>query len=69
MGVFVAVEDCYFGLSPASEVYEEYRIGQEIIARVMRVREDGKLDLSPRRKAFQQMGDDAAPGTAAVPRN
>ena len=60
MGVFVAVEDCYFGLIPASEVYEEYRIGQEIIARVMRVREDGKLDLSPRRKAFQQMGDDAA---------
>ena len=60
MGVFVAVEDCYFGLISASEVYEEYRIGQEIIARVMRVREDGKLDLSPRRKAFQQMGDDAA---------
>ena len=60
MGVFVAVEDCYFGLIPAAEVYEEYHVGQEIIARVMRVREDGKLDLSPRRKAFQQMGDDAA---------
>lgn len=60
MGVFVAVDDSYFGLIPRSEVYEHFSIGQEISARVMRVREDGKLDLSPRKKAFQQMGDDAA---------
>lgn len=60
MGVFVAVDDRYFGLIPRSEVYEHFSIGQEISARVMRVREDGKLDLSPRKKAFQQMGDDAA---------
>ncbi len=59
MGVFVAVDDRYFGLIPRSEVYEHFSIGQEISARVMRVREDGKLDLSPRKKAFQQMGDDA----------
>ena len=60
MGVFVAVEDRYFGLIPAAEVYDRYQVGQEITARVMRVREDGKLDLSPRRKAFLQMEDDAA---------
>ena len=60
MGVFVAVEDRYFGLIPAAEVYEKYQVGQEITARVMRVREDGKLDLSPRRKAFLQMEDDAS---------
>ena len=60
MGVFVAVDDRYFGLIPRSEVYEHFSIGQEISARVMRVREDGKLDLSPRKKSFQQMGDDAA---------
>ena len=34
-------------------------MGEEITARVMRVREDGKLDLSPRKKAFRQMDDDA----------
>ena len=28
-------------------------------ARVMKVREDGKLDLSPRRKAYMQMDEDA----------
>ena len=60
MGVFVAVEDRYFGLIPAAEVYDRYQVGQEITARVTRVREDGKLDLSPRRKAFLQMEDDAA---------
>ena len=59
MGVFCAVEDRYFGLIPKSEVYGEFRTGEEITARVMRVREDGKLDLSPRKKAFRQMDDDA----------
>lgn len=59
MGVFVAVSDRYFGLIPKSEVYESYKVGQEITARVMRVREDGKLDLSPRKKSFRQMNDDA----------
>ena len=56
----VAVEDRYFGLIPAAEVYDRFQVGQEITARVTRVREDGKLDLSPRRKAFLQMEDDAA---------
>ncbi len=60
MGVFVAVEDQYYGLIPKSEVYGSFRIGQEVIARVMRVRDDGKLDLSPRQKAFRQMEDDAS---------
>lgn len=60
LGVFVAVDDQYFGLIPKSEVYETYTVGQEVTARVMRIREDGKLDLSPRKKAYMQMDDDAA---------
>ena len=59
MGVFVAVEDQYFGLIPKGEVFGEFRVGQEITARVIRVREDGKLDLSPRKAAYLQMDDDA----------
>ena len=59
MGVFVAVDDRCFGLIPRSEVYGDYSVGQEITARVTRVREDGKLDLSPREKAFRQLGSDA----------
>ena len=59
MGVFVAVEDRYFGLIPKSEAYGEFHVGQEITARVMRVRDDGKLDLSPRKASYRQMDDDA----------
>lgn len=59
MGVFVAVDDRYFGLIPKSEVYENFTPGDVIRARVMRVREDGKLDLSPREKAWMQIDTDA----------
>ena len=59
IGVFAAVDDKYFGMIPKSEVYREFRLGERIVARVMRVREDGKLDLSTREKAYLQMNQDA----------
>ena len=49
IGVFVAVEDRYFGLIPKSE----------LSLRVIRVREDKKLDLSPRKILSEQMESDA----------
>ena len=55
----LAVEDKYFGMIPRIENYESYRIGDVIEARVLRVREDGKLDLSHRKKAYLQLGEDA----------
>ena len=58
-GVFVAVDDCYSALIPKREAYGDLKVGQEIEARVSRVHEDGKLDLSVRKKAFLQMDDDA----------
>lgn len=59
VGVMLAVEDKYFGMIPRIENYESYRIGDIIEARVLRVREDGKLDLSHRKKAYLQLGEDA----------
>ncbi|MGI6054687.1 MAG: S1 RNA-binding domain-containing protein [Clostridium sp.] len=59
LGVFVAVQDHYFGLIPRREVYENYRLGQIVRVRVTKVREDGKLDLSAREKAYQQIYGDA----------
>ncbi len=59
MGVFVAVDNRYYGLIPKQEVFGEYKPGDVTEARVSKVREDGKLDLSPRRKAYLQMEDDA----------
>lgn len=59
LGVFVAVDYRYYGMIPKQELYENYRPGEEIEARVLRVRPDGKLDLSARKKAYAQMDEDA----------
>lgn len=58
-GAFVAVDDKYSALIPAREWADEYQCGTRIKARVTAVKEDGRLDLSVRRKAYLQMDDDA----------
>lgn len=58
IGVFVAVDDRYFGLIPNSECFREFQVGEKVGARVIRVREDGKLDLALRELAFMQMDKD-----------
>lgn len=55
----MAVDNKYYGLIPKSEMYGRFREGDPVKARVMRVREDGKLDLCVREKAYVQMGADA----------
>ncbi len=59
LGVLVAVDHIYSALIPKQEAYGDLPVGREIKARVVRVREDGKLDLSVRKKAYLQMDDDA----------
>ena len=58
-GVFVAVDDCYSALIPKREAFGNRRVGDRVHARVIKVREDGKLDLAVREKAFLQMDTDA----------
>ena len=58
-GLFVAVDDRYSALLPKKEVFKELKVGDSIKARVTGVKEDGKLDLSIREKAFIQMDADA----------
>ncbi len=58
-GVFVAVDNYYSAMIPSREAYGGLEIGTQIRARISRVRDDGKLDLSVRKKAYQQMNDDA----------
>ena len=58
-GIFVAVDNIYQGLIPRKECYGDIKLGEKISARVTQVREDGKLDLSVRRKAYEQIGEDA----------
>lgn len=58
-GAFVAVDDIYSGLIPKKELYGNIKIGDTITARVTDVKEDGKLNLSIREKAYLQIGQDA----------
>ena len=58
-GVFVAVDDQYSGLIPKTEAQGQYRPGEKVSCRVTNVREDEKLNLSQRKKAYQQMDEDS----------
>ena len=58
-GMFVAVDNCYSALIPKTEPAGSVREGERITARVTEVKEDGKLSLSVREKAYIQMNTDA----------
>lgn len=58
IGAFVAVDDKYRGLIPKKELYEDYKLGDEVEVRITNVKQDGKLDLSLRKKAYKQMDCD-----------
>ena len=54
-GVFVAVDNCYSARIPKKDVIGTMKVGDVVEARVTAVKEDGKLDLSVRRKIPEQM--------------
>lgn len=58
-GAFVAVDDKYSGLIARKELYGKLQVGDLVTARVTAVKEDGKLDLSIREKAYLQIETDA----------
>ena len=58
-GTFVAVDDQYSAMIPKHEDTSHLRIGDVITARVIGVKEDGKLDISIREKGSVQIDTDA----------
>jgi len=58
IGAFVAVDNKFLGLIPVNEYFSELREGDQVEARVIRVREDGKLDLSLRDLSYIQIDND-----------
>lgn len=58
-GVFVAVDDKYSALIPKREATGKYRAGQILELRVTEVKEDGKMNVSDRQKAYIQINEDA----------
>lgn len=58
-GAFVAVDDKYSALIPKKVMPPELRSGDVVEARVTDVKEDGKLDLTVREKAYIQIDEDS----------
>lgn len=58
-GAFVAVDDKYSALIAKKELYGKPEVLDMVTARVVKVKEDGKLDLAVRQKAHIQMDTDA----------
>ncbi len=60
LGVFIAVDGKYHGMIPKKNAHGQFRIGDTVQARVVAVREDGKLELSMRERVEFQIDKDAA---------
>ncbi len=60
IGVFVAVDNRYYGLLPERERVDDYHLGDKVEARVTLVQPDGKLSLATRAKVSQQIHTDVA---------
>ena len=58
-GAFVAVDDRFSGLISSKEYAGGLNPGDKIRARIISVKEDGKLDLSIREKSYLQIEEDA----------
>lgn len=60
IGVFVAVDGKYHGMIPKKNAHGDFKVGDTVQARVVAVREDGKLELSIRERVEFQIAKDAA---------
>ncbi len=58
-GTFVAVDDKYSAMISKHENTSFLKLGDVITAKVTNVKEDGKLDITLREKAYIQMDEDA----------
>lgn len=57
LGTRVLVENSYVGLVYNSEVYKEPFVGQRLTGYILKVREDGKIDVSFRKPGFESVLD------------
>ncbi len=58
-GTFIAVDNKYSGMIPKNELFSTLKVGDIVHARVINVREDGKLTLSLRDKSYLQADNDS----------
>lgn len=58
-GAYVAVDDKYSALIPKHMLFKQITPGMQVEARVMRVHEDGRLELTLRGKAYAEIDPDS----------
>ena len=58
-GLFIAVEDQYSGLIQNKDAQGKYKVGDKLMVRIVQIREDGRIDASPKQKAYIQLESDA----------
>ena len=54
LGAFVAIDDKYYGMVHESEIFSRIEVGDEVHARVVKRRPDGKTDLALREEVYVQ---------------
>lgn len=59
LGAFIAIDNQYYGFVHNSEMFKKLLIGDKSSFRVIRIREDGRVDLSTRDLAHKAMSKDA----------
>lgn len=67
-GVFIAVDDRYSALIPKKDAQGQFDYGEILKLRVTEVREDGRLCVTTKQKAYLQMGPDAEKILAEIER-
>ena len=58
-GIYVAVDDKYYGFITRNEMSDNIKIGDVVHGRVIKVREDNKITISIHQKAYIQMDEDS----------
>lgn len=59
LGAFIAIDNKYYGFVHLTEKFIDLKVGSKAKFRVIKIREDGRVDLSTRQVAHKQMDTDA----------
>lgn len=59
IGVFVAIDNKYHGMIPINEIVRDYELGEIVKLRIKEKRPDGKIILSSRQVAHNEINGDA----------
>lgn len=60
IGAFVAIDNKYFGLILSNELMPNMKVGDKVSGRITKIRDDGKMNMTPNKRIDVQMDEDSA---------